>query len=277
VRSARTAPAIGGVPAARFALPVSGTVVSLRQPTGAEDVLLAEHDPEDPALVLLLAEQLGFADPAAYWAELPVPDIDALVVRLRQAMIGDRVVADLTCACGQRVDVSFSLETYLAYHQPNTPAAKARGWAAAPVTDEPGWYELRTGTAEPIRFRLPTLADQIAAGVVADPAAALAARCIRPPLPPRAMRARVEAAMAALAPPLAGPIQGRCPDCAATIEARFVARTYCLTELRDRARFVYDDVDTLAERYHWTEQAILTLPHARRAGYAERARQARVA
>jgi hypothetical protein len=271
VRAVRTAPA------AQFVLPVSGIVVSLRQPTGAEDVVLAEHDPDDPVLVLALAEQLGMADPAVAWADLPVPDIDALVVLLRRTMIGDRVVADVSCACGQRVDVSFSLETYLAYHRPNPRGAKGRGWSAAPVEDTPGWFDLCAGASAPVRFRLPTLADQIAAGGAPDPVRALAARCIRTPLPPRAVLARVEAAMKALAPPLAGPIQGRCPDCGATIEARFEARTYCLTELRDRARFVYDDVDTLAERYHWTEQAILTLPHARRAGYAERARQTRLA
>jgi len=83
--------------------------------------------------------------------------------------------------------------------------------------------------------------------------------------------------MALLAPPLAGPIEGRCPDCGAAIAARFEARGYCLRELRDRARFVYDDIDTLAERYHWSEEAILMLPYARRVLYAERARQARAA
>jgi hypothetical protein len=88
-------------------------------------------------------------------------------------------------------------------------------------------------------------------------------------------RSRVEAAMAALAPPLAGPLRGRCPHCARPIEAWFEARLYCLQELRDRARFVHDDVDTLAERYHWSERAILNLPQVRRAQYVERARQSR--
>ena len=83
--------------------------------------------------------------------------------------------------------------------------------------------------------------------------------------------------MGALAPPLAGPLQGRCPHCETPIAARFEARVYCLQELRDRARFIYDDIDVLAERYHWSERAILTLPHGRRTNYVERARQTRLA
>ena len=81
--------------------------------------------------------------------------------------------------------------------------------------------------------------------------------------------------MTALAPPLAGPLRGQCPHCGRFIEAWFEARLYCLQELRDRARFVHDDVDALAERYHWSERDILKLPQMRRAQYAERARQAR--
>ncbi len=79
--------------------------------------------------------------------------------------------------------------------------------------------------------------------------------------------------MARLAPPLATPLRGQCPNCGASITATFQARHFCLTELRDRARFVFDDIDVLAERYHWSERAILTLPHSRRTEYADRARR----
>ena len=37
---------------------------------------------------------------------------------------------------------------------------------------------------------------------------------------------------------------------------------------------VFDDIDVLAERYHWSERAILSLPLTRRTQYVERARQA---
>jgi hypothetical protein len=209
------------------------------------------------------------------WADLPVPDIDTLIVRLRQAMLGDRVVADIACAgpaCHQPIDLSFGLDAYLAHHRPRHGAARGRGWRLA-AGDAP-WHVLLSPDDEAARFRLPTIADQIAVDALPDPVAALAARCVRPAGLRGRMRTRVEAAMAALAPPLAGPLAGRCPDCGTPIAARFEARLYCLQELRDRARFVLDDVATLAGCYHWSERAILTLPHARRAGYAERARRA---
>jgi len=264
--------------AARFALPVSGTLVTLEQPTGMEDLLLAEYAPEDPRLALLLAGRLARAatapDSPLDWAALTVTDIDTLIVRLRQILMGDRVVAEVTCAspsCRGRLDISFALSHYLAHH---LPARRRRGWHTAPCADAPGWHALMlNGGDEAARFRLPTLADQIAVYGLPDAVAALASRCIRAHGAPTRAQARVEAAMAALAPPLAGPLGGQCPECGAPVAARFEARLYCLQELRDRARFVYDDVDTLAERYHWSERVILRLPRARRLLYAERARQ----
>jgi hypothetical protein len=273
MRSGRSFIAISGAPVARFVLPVSGADISLRQPTGAEDIVLAEHDPDDPALALALAGRLATADTRIEWADLSIADIDTLIVRLRQALVGDRVIAEAACgvsSCGQAVDLSFGLNAFLAHQQP-------RRKPAAVTSGGQGWYEWRAVGSDAVHFRLPTLADQIAVWAVPNAAAALAARCIRPPMPPRRATARIEAAMALLAPPLASPIQGRCPDCGAPIAARFEARGYCLRELRDRARFIYDDMDALAERYHWSEQAILMLPYARRAVYAERARQARAA
>ena len=66
-------------------------------------------------------------------------------------------------------------------------------------------------------------------------------------------------------------------ECGTAIEARFDARLFCLQELCDRARFVYDDVDAIAARHHWSEAEILALPGERRIQYAERARQSRAA
>ena len=272
MRSARSSIAISGALVARVILPVSGATISLRQPTGAEDIVLAEHHPDDPALALALVDRLATADTPIEWADLPVTDIDTIIVRLRQALVGDRVIAEGSCSvpsCRQAVDLSFGLDAYLTHQRPRRKPATVTSQAR-------GWFDLPVPGADPVQFRLPTLADQVAVWAMPNPAAALAARCIRPPMPSR-RTVRVEATMARLAPPLSGPIQGRCPDCGASIAARFEARGYCLRELRDRARFIYDDIDALAERYHWSEQAILTLPYARRALYAARARQARAA
>jgi hypothetical protein len=275
----RAAHAHREAPVARFILPVSGEAVALSQPTGAEDLLLTEYRIEDPALPLALSQRLGRADPAVDWADLPVPDIDTLIVRLRQAIIGDRVVAEVDCgspSCGQRVDLSFGIDAWLAHRRPRPGHVRRRDWRVERAADAPGWYVIHVRDVAEVRFRLPTLADQIAIDEQPDAAAALVARCICPGGLPTRPRARVEAAMEALAPSLTGPLQGYCPHCAAPIAAQFEARLYCLQELRDRARFVYDDIDALAERYHWSERAILRLPHARRTSYIERSRQARL-
>ncbi len=265
-------------PALSFTLPVSGLEVSLSQPTGAEDLLLADHSLGDPRLVLALVRRLAEAREPIDWAQLTVTDADTLILRLRQIVVGARISANVPCiACSSRVEFSFGVEPYLEHHQPRRASRRDRAWTFAPLDGQPGWHGLERRGVEAAAFRLPTLADQIAAASARDPAATMAERCIRPGNIPGGVRTRCEMAMEQLAPVLAGPLQGQCPDCGAAIAARFEARQYCLQELRDRSRFVYDDIDVLAERYHWSERAILRLPHARRASYAERARQARQA
>jgi hypothetical protein len=278
MRAAATPRGRDSAPVARFVLPVSGLAVALVAPTGAEEVLLAERRAEDASLALALAERLGRAEAAVDWATLSITDIDVLIVRLRMAMVGDRVIGETSClspACAEKVDLSFRLSDWLDHHRPRRGAPKGRDWRAETAADAPGWHVLVVQGAEVARFRLPTLADQIDVQDAADPAAALAAHVTRPADLPARLRTRAEAAMAMLAPALAGPMQGQCPHCGARINALFQPRQYCLRELRDRARFVYDDIDALAERYHWSERAILRLPAARRNQYVERARQAR--
>lgn len=75
--------------------------------------------------------------------------------------------------------------------------------------------------------------------------------------------------MAAMAPPLSGEIGGLCPECGTAIAAVFEPRRYCLRELRERARFIYEDVDLLASRHHWAEASILAMPNRRRQTYVE--------
>ena len=273
---------VGRNPARRFRLPVSGLYVMLSPLTGAEEILLAEGSVADPMLTLDLIGRIALAEPSpddgdadwggTDWAALTVTDIDTILMRLRQFMLGGTVSASLHChaeGCGERVEFSFQIDAYLAHHAPKSPGG--RGWRAGP--DElPGWFRLETA-GQQIRFRLPTLADQIAVDAAPDGEAWLAQACIVPLGLAARMQARVQEAMEKLAPPLAGPLDGVCPECGTRLQAHFDARRFCLHELRDRAHFVYDDVDVLAERYHWSEQAILSLPRLRRAHYAERARQ----
>src|SRR6266545_859079 len=152
-------------------LPVCGREVTLALPTGCEDLLLLEAPVLDTSLALALLGRL--AGPAGDWGALCVPDLDALVLRLRQLVFGDLLRAEAVCpaaGCGRRFDVSFAVEDYLASQEP-----------AAPEDVEPdpesSWYRLRESG---VRFRLPTGADQAAVAREADPEGELARRCIQP-------------------------------------------------------------------------------------------------
>jgi hypothetical protein len=195
---------------------------------------------------------------------------------MRLPWLGDRLLAETTCpapGCGARVDIAFGIAAFLAHHRPLPP--RLRAWQVAPCAEQAGWFVLRAlGAAATARFRLPTAGDERDVAGHADAAAALARRCIAPlPLQAGARRA-AEAAMTALAPPLAGPLAGTCPECGADVPIDFDPRRYVLAELRARAGFIAEEVDALAGRYHWTERAILDLPGPRRTAYAEMARRA---
>jgi hypothetical protein len=262
------------VPAARFVLPVSGHRISLREPTGVEDLLLADAPIGDPALALALIERLAWADTQLDFGALAVVDIDTLILRLRKSVIGDQLSASMRCdvaPCASRVEFSFRIDDYLEHHRPRALPDSGHGRLVAAA--EAGWYRLGGGADGDAEFRLPVLADQIAVAGVSDPVQALAGRCIRAPRLSARLVRRIERAMQRLAPALAGPLQGSCPDCGARLTVQFEARSFCLQELRDRARFVYDDIDALAGRYHWSERSILRLPQARRASYADRLRR----
>jgi hypothetical protein len=248
-------------------LPVGKYEVALRPPTGLEDLLLCEAPALDAALAVALADCLGEAAGGRRLgaAGLCITDLDTLLLSLRRVLLGDLVRGDTHCpaeGCRQRIDVSFRTGDYLAHCQPE-PAADAE-----PEGD--GWYRLR-GT--PVHFRLPTAADVIAAGRVADPEGALARLCVTPEgLTDEALR-RAQEALEQLAPSLSQDLSARCPECGAAVTVAFDARSFCLRELRDGAASLFEDVALLAGHFHWSEADILALPRARRLRYAELARR----
>jgi len=208
--------------ATRLSLPVSGRAITVRQPTGMEDILLVETGQSDTALALRLAERLARAVDGAPldWETLSVTDLDAFVLGLRQALIGDRIVAEIVCraeGCGNRIDLSFAISHYLAQYRP-LKAPRLRNWSVTAIDDAPGWYRLAPGADDgtagtvAVSFRLPSAVDQIAVEGVADPAGALALRCLRPADVPRAWRRAVEATMEKLAPILSNDLVGTCPE-----------------------------------------------------------------
>jgi hypothetical protein len=197
---------------------------------------------------------------------LSVTDLEALLLKIRQMVLGDLIRADVVCtgaACGKRVDVSFRIGEYLAHHKPRTP----RGVEAP---DENGWFRLPN---EHVKFRLPNATDQAIVAARPRPDTELVRRCVQPEEISGRLRKRVEDAMAALAPSLSQQIMGRCPECHTTLNLYFDVQDYVLRELRAQAAFVYEDVHLLALNYKWSEGSILALPRSRRLQYAATLRQ----
>jgi len=287
-------------------LPVSGRSVALQAPTGGEDLLLLEAPDDDLAIGLALMNRLARSvdvkteyDGGADWSHLTPTDLDICILRLRQSTFGNHVVSDVRCraaGCGEQIDISFGIDQYIGHHIPTRAAFRGRGWTAEPA-EEPGSFRLTSATtvrkdAPPavdvastsrantcpsvdkvgVLFRLPTIADLMAVAGLADADEELARKCIRGLVSVR-QRRLVETAMEAIAPSLTHDLQGVCPECGAEVRVLFDPRRYCLGELRDRAAFIYQDIDVLAHRYHWTESDIVALPRIRRMNYAEAARQ----
>jgi len=249
-------------------LPVSHVEFDLAPPVGADDLLLLEAPRLDLELAIELGVRLARNLIGAVQAidQLPVPDLDALFLLLRQRWLGDTIRAEALCphpSCRKRIDVSFRISDYLAHHQPG------RSAQALPEGN-PGWFRLSGNAA---CFRLPTTADLIAVQGSANPVRELVGRCVRPAPQPAAVLTRIERAMAAMAPILCHELETSCPECSATIRLRFDPVAYTLTELRSEAVSVHEDVHALASTYHWPEADILALPRRRRAMYAEMARE----
>ncbi len=224
------------------------------------------------------------------WGSLSIADLDALVLRLRQALIGDRVLADVACPAPSAAGASTSTSASR-ISSPTMPREAARtkdrrldprtGRRARMVPAVPGVGGLAARRppgcpprgADQVRFRLPTAADLLA--VAGQPAAEqeLAARCLQPADLPARLRGTRKPRWRRWPPACPATCRASAPSAAAPVTLQFDARWFCLRELRDRAAFVYQDVDLLARRYHWSETEILAMPQARRAAYAELARQ----
>lgn len=242
-------------------LPVSNLEVALRQPDGADELVLRETAGSAVSQGLALLARLSDTED---WSRLTVTDFEVLLLGLRVQVLGEGWDLGFACPhCAARVEVSFRLADYLGRIRPRRPAD------VADAPGRPGWH-----TCQGVAFRLPTAYDQAAVAGVADPTRALAERCIDPPWPPARVRARIERAMAAMAPEVSRPIAGTCPDCATAVQAPLHVTRVVVGELRRAAGAVHDDVDLIARTYHWPEAAILALPQDRRRAYAERIRRA---
>ena len=242
-------------------LPVSNLDVVLRQPDGADELVLRETAGSAVSQGLALLARLS---DAGDWSELTVTDFEVLLLGLRVQVLGEGWDLGFACPhCAARVEVSFRLADYLGHIRPRRPAD------VADAPGRPGWH-----TCQGVAFRLPTASDQAAVAGVADPTRALAERCIDPPRPAAHVRARIERAMAAMGPEVSRPLAGRCPACGAAVEAPLHVARLVIGELTRESANLHEEVHLIARAYHWREAEILKLPRRRRQAYAERIRQA---
>ena len=236
--------------------------IEVREPVGNDELFVLETQLTPVAALVALARRVATVDGHALdWEQIAAAGIGAIALAIRRAWKGDNILSDARClepGCGERVDVSFSTATYLGHHRGRWP----RNVTAA----EDGWCRL---TGSQARFRIPSVADLLAAADGVDPAAVLASRCLQPvELPARSARA-VHRALDAMAPSLDGLVGGRCPTCGAEVALRFDPVTYTLLELRHTFAGVYRETHALASAYGWAEETILGLTRSRRQRYAE--------
>jgi hypothetical protein len=244
-------------------LPVSGVALAVREPTGEDELYVVETALAPLPAVLELARRVGSTVTGGPldWASLPATDLDAAALAMRRSWVGEVIRTDAMCprpGCQERMDVSFGIGDYIEHHRPLRP----RGVTEA--ADE-GWFTLAGATA---RFRIPTVADLLAATSGDKPAETLSGRCVDAPEISRALARRLDRALSALAPSLDDILGGSCPACGHEMTMRFDPLAYTLTELRNAFSGIHLETHALASAYGWPEEAILALPRSRRRRYA---------
>ncbi len=245
-----------------FTLPVSGAAIVLRGADGTDDMLLAEAAESPVEIGIALLSRLG--GDALDARNLVVTDFEHLLLQVRAARFGHGMALGFACPhCRAVAEISFSIADFVAADPPRA-VPEVR-----PHPSKAGWFSL-AGAG----FRLPTAGDQAAVAALALPEKRLAELCLDETARRSPHRARVERAMAAMAPLLSRTVAGDCPSCGARVEAQLAVANLVVGELKRAGASVHDEVDLIARAYHWPEALILALPPPRRRAYAERARRA---
>jgi hypothetical protein len=243
-------------------LPVSGLALAVREPTGEDEAYVLESALAPLPMMLGLAGRVAVtvAGNPVDWASLPATDLDAAALAIRRSWIGEVIRTDTACpsrGCGERIDVSFGVGDYLQHHRARRPRNVAEAGGG-------GWFTL-AGAA--VRFRLPTVADLLAAASCDQPAEELSGRCIDAAELSPALARRLDRALSALAPNLDDLLGGSCPACGQLVTMRFDPVGYTLAELRQAFSGLHLETHALAFAYGWPEEAILALPRSRRRRY----------
>lgn len=196
-------------------------------------------------------------------AEAPLGRCQARLLRLRQALLGNRLEATAACPeCRETVELVLGVTDLLSFD----------GAGGAGIVDVDG---------HTVSWRSPTPADLAAAAETSagggDPETVILERCILSALGPQGVmdpgglpapaREAVAAAMAAADPLAEILVSLVCPECGSAFEAEVDVASFVWAELEATASRIVLDVDTLARAYGWTEADVLALGAQRRTAY----------
>ncbi len=252
---------------------------TLRSLTGADEVFLVDHGGQlslaarTTALLARCMVALGGISPVTAEAvrDLTVGDREALLLRLRAALFGDRLDAVFECpapGCAEKLEIALSIADLL---QP-----EYEHYVAA--------YEEPMGTGDTrrlVRFRLPTGADQeavagLAGSDVACAARQLLERCVLSvaghnpgPGDLDEIGELVALRWEELDPQAETSLRLSCPACGSEFATGLDAGVFLFEELAARSAHLFHEVDALARAYHWSEAEILALSIQRRRRYIE--------
>ena len=215
---------------------------------------------------------------------LTAGDREALLLHLRRLTVGDRLPCVITCpsaACGHALEFELSVADLLLPPAPTDPSSVAATAGASAPCHVLAFAD--AGVDWLVHFRLPTGADQEAAGLLAreDPAGAAALlwrRCVESIHPddtafPPTLLERASERMAELDPQAELTLSITCPACDGAFTAIFDTAGYLLQEFRATTRHLDREVHLLAYHYHWSPAEILALSPQRRQRYLELLRE----
>ena len=247
----------------------------LHAPTGADEASLLERragrsraELASDLLERCVSRLAGKRPSPAALRALTAGDREALLLHLRAAAFGDRLVCVLECPrCEARMDLVLSVRELL----------------CAPYETVQASHEVTLEAAEQwwrVRFRLPTGADQEAAGRERSVEAGLrvlAERCVEAvtardsaptELPDDALD-QLSDAMAALDPQAEIRLRVICPECEHSFTSVLDAAAVVISELTSSAEQLLREVHAIALRYHWSERDIFGLDVRRRRAYLD--------
>lgn len=212
--------------------------------------------------LLLAAAGTGLSEEEV--SKMPVGRRDALLLKLRERMFGQRVDSVAECACcGTRLEMGFDINEVII--------------DPLPEREEPASFEL---DGFRLTCRLPDSRDLLAITDCADIAEGrnvLLSRCLTEirrngediradQLPPAVIEA-VSERMADRDPQANVELAMVCPSCGSNWSAVFDIASFLWDELEDKAYRILGEVHMLAGCYGWSESEILTMSARRRQHY----------